>query len=103
MPTIKTVTVSRVFNATGDGDELTIYRDGAAFVEGPFTGSFALECQPPGATGWLPVLVAESPATAVVLTGPGTFAVYEPRENTRYRWRCTALSSGTPRAGLSQA
>ena len=101
MPTNKTTTQLQSFVGTGDGASLTVKGDGAAFVEGTFVGTVVLECKPPGAAAFVPVL-ADTYGTPVSLTAPGSLAIHEAREDTLYRWRCSAFTSGTILTGIAQ-
>jgi hypothetical protein len=103
MPVVRTTTITTSFSAVGAGDELTIRGRGAAFVAGTFVGTLVLECLPPGAPGFVPVLADPATGAMVQLTAPGTLAIDEPREGTAYRWRCSAFTSGSIVAGLSAA
>lgn len=102
MPIITATTEIKAFTATGNGTELTISGHGAAWVEGTFVGTVVLEKQPPGASGFVPVL-ADAYGVAVQLTAPGALQIFEPIEGTRYRWRCSAYTSGTITTGLADA
>jgi hypothetical protein len=102
MPTITTRTETQSFTATGVGPELGIRGRGAAFVEGTFVGTVVLECRPPGAVDFVPVL-ADNYGTPMQLSAPGTFAIEDWRDDVRYRWRCSAFTSGTILTGVQQA
>jgi hypothetical protein len=101
MATISTVTQTHVFAAVGAGPELGIKGSGGAFVGGTFVGTVVLECRPPGASGFVPVL-ANMTGTPLQLTAPGSFAIEDSRENVRYRWRCSQFTSGAIETGLHQ-
>lgn len=101
MPVVRTVTTTHTFGGVGAGAPMTVHGRGGAFVAGTFVGTLVLECQPPGAPDFVPVLADPATGAVVQLTAPGTLAIDEPREGTAYRWRCSAFTSGSIVAGLS--
>lgn len=96
------------FEATGNG---TVFRPTTdprgstagnfnAAVWGTFVGTAVLERSFDNGTTW--IAARDRADAAISLTAPGSYQLRENERGTAYRWRCSAYTSGTINARLSQ-
>lgn len=99
---------SNSFTATGNGSTFTPQTDGRAphggqfnfYVSGTFVGTVIGQKSFDDGTTWVPAY--DMFGVAVSLTAPGAFRLKETENGVLYRARCSAYTSGTAVARLSQ-
>lgn len=83
------MTVSKSFTGVGDGPDFLI-RQGEEFtyqVSGTFVGTVVLQQYLRG--GWFPLVTATGPVSGTMVAEAGG------KDHARYRFRCSAFTSGT--------
>lgn len=76
-------------------------KDFNAAIWGTFVGTAILERSFDDGVTWLPCSLNTSGDNAQY-TVPASLTVYEPEGGVRYRWRCSAWTSGTINTRISQ-
>lgn len=97
MPAITAAVSETSFTGTANGTAITVNENGMAWVEGTFAATMVLECQPPGAADFIQATARD--LTAYSVTAPRVF-MFDSVEGARWRWRCSAFTSGTAATGI---
>jgi len=88
-------------SAAGASQAVQMEKDFNAAVWGTFVGTMVLERSFDEGANWLPCSLNTSGDNAQY-TVPASLTVFEPEGGVRYRWRCSAYTSGTINYRISQ-